>query len=388
MQTSNPIQHEHPPETQAQKTGPSQTILQIVPETPSAYRAAMDCLNSCQLTPAAFALGKFMAHHARYATVDDRRRKVEPGEVFVYWSQKKLAAKRNKSISQVKRHIRALRAAGLEVRQRVMPYGASYVFAPTLAPAKNFQPTKETRSATGKGPTIVNPTCPPSMKHAWCDGRVHVPLSLHQQFQRLSPEGFDLPAWYGETNLAWVGKAIGDDSFTFWRARWREANGTTVESREQARRRKNDEVLELVPFIQDLGPETVGSGMTPDCKARKGLEFLDHDATSGATSDATSDATSGATSDATSHREKIIPNKHLNGSVKRELRKDGGEEQAENLRALSNLFKQHFKPKIKVDNPIPPGEGQPKPSPVAIGQAADLKARIEALKHGATAGQV
>ena len=46
--------------------------------------------------------------------------------------------------------------------------------------------------------------CPPSMRHAWCDGRVHVPLSLHYRFQRTAPEGFDLMEWYGITDKAWA----------------------------------------------------------------------------------------------------------------------------------------------------------------------------------------
>ena len=77
-------------------------------------------------------------------------------------------------------------------------------------------------------PLIAPRVCPPGMKHAWCDGRMHVPLSLHQEFQRLSPNGFDLMEWYAVTDEAWADKPIGDDAFTFWRSRWREKHGTTA----------------------------------------------------------------------------------------------------------------------------------------------------------------
>ena len=125
---------------------------------PSPFLLAMDCLKSVQLSPAAFALGRFLAHHARYAEADDRRRRVEPGEVFVYWPQAKLAAKRKKSLRQINRLVRALVKAGLEVRQRPRR-GASYVFIPDRSEAESFKPKKEPQSVTGTG-TYSSPGAP------------------------------------------------------------------------------------------------------------------------------------------------------------------------------------------------------------------------------------
>ena len=65
---------------------------------------------------------------------------------------------------------------------------------------------------------------------------MHVPHFLHQEFQRLAPEEFDLTRWYGETDLAWADRTIGDDAPTFWRARWRETHGTTQQTDVQLQR--------------------------------------------------------------------------------------------------------------------------------------------------------
>ena len=97
-------------------------------------------------------------------------------------------------------------------------------------------PTLRREEGTGPPPLLAPRICPPSRKHAWCDGRMHVPLSLHHEFQRLSPDGFDLQTWYGETDLAWAFKPIGDDAFTFWRARWREEFGTTAQTDAEIKR--------------------------------------------------------------------------------------------------------------------------------------------------------
>ena len=150
---------------------PLQVVSHAVPDRrPSPVLVAMDCLRSAQLTPAAFAMGKLMAHHARYATEsdDDRLRKVEPGEVFVYWTQAKLATKLKKSVSQVERHMRALRKAGLKVRRRVRPYGASYVFIPIVAAAASFQEKKESQSVRQVAPSPV-----PSNLHKTIDMNRH-----------------------------------------------------------------------------------------------------------------------------------------------------------------------------------------------------------------------
>ena len=98
-------------------------------------------------------------------------------------------------------------------------------------------------SGNGRAPLTSSRLCSTKMQHAWCDGRMHVPLSLHHEFQRTAPDGFDLSRWYGDTDLAWADKPIGDDGFTFWRARWREEHGTTQQTDAQLKRaaqRKRD----------------------------------------------------------------------------------------------------------------------------------------------------
>ena len=85
--------------------------------------------------------------------------------------------------------------------------------------------------------------CPPRKKHAWCDGRMHVPGFVHEEFQRTAPADFDLMGWYATVDLAWSDEPIGDDAPTFWRARWREEHGTTQQTDAQIRRqaqRKED----------------------------------------------------------------------------------------------------------------------------------------------------
>lgn len=99
-------------------------------QQPRASNEARALLVVADVTPTGYRVGVFIANHARYATDADRRRKVSPGEIFCYWSQAKIAAEIGCSVRQVKRGVRSLREAGLiTVRQRVRPYGASYVFA-------------------------------------------------------------------------------------------------------------------------------------------------------------------------------------------------------------------------------------------------------------------
>ena len=69
--------------------------------------------------------------------------------------------------------------------------------------------------------------CPTTMKHAWCDGRMHVPIFIHRMFQRTAPPDFNLMRWYAATDLAWSDQTVGDDEPTFWRARWLDEHGTT-----------------------------------------------------------------------------------------------------------------------------------------------------------------
>ena len=106
----------------------------------------------------------------------------------------------------------------------------------------------ETEQASGLRRPLIGPrVCPQAAKHAWCDGRVHVPTFLHDEFARTAPRGFQLQTWYGGVDLEWGDKPIGDDPLTFWRARWREHHGTTElsksELRQKANKRAGDEWL-------------------------------------------------------------------------------------------------------------------------------------------------
>ena len=95
---------------------------------PRASNLALAWLATADLTPTGYQIGKFMAEHARFATPVDIRRKVRPGEVFVFWPQSKMAATLGCSERQVRRGVASLKAAGLEVRRRPRPCEASYVF--------------------------------------------------------------------------------------------------------------------------------------------------------------------------------------------------------------------------------------------------------------------
>ena len=88
----------------------------------------------------------------------------------------------------------------------------------------------EAERPAGAPPPLIAPrVCPPKMNHAWCDGRMHVPSTLHAEFQRLAPDGFNLTRWYSETDRSFADQPIGDDAFRFWRARWLEEHGSTTQ---------------------------------------------------------------------------------------------------------------------------------------------------------------
>ena len=94
-----------------------------------ASNAARARLVVSKVTPTGYRVGVFMADHARYAKPADVRRNVQPGEIFTYWPQAKVAAEMGCSERQVRRGVRSLREAGaLEVRRRVRPCEASYVW--------------------------------------------------------------------------------------------------------------------------------------------------------------------------------------------------------------------------------------------------------------------
>ena len=110
---------------------PLKTALKIVFRSTQtrASNAARAALVVADVTPTGYRVGVFMADHARYAKPEDIRRNVEPDEIFTYWPQAKIAAAMGCSERQVRRGVRSLREAGaLEVRRRVRPCEASYVW--------------------------------------------------------------------------------------------------------------------------------------------------------------------------------------------------------------------------------------------------------------------
>ena len=110
---------------------PLKTALTIVSRSTQtrASNAARAALVVANVTPTGYRVGIFMATHARYAKPSDIRRNVVPGEIFTYWPQAKIAAEMGCSERQVRRGVRSLREAGaLEVRRRVRPCEASYVW--------------------------------------------------------------------------------------------------------------------------------------------------------------------------------------------------------------------------------------------------------------------
>ena len=113
-------------------TGPPlKTALKIVSRSTEtrASNEARAWLVVADVTPTGYRVGKFLASHARYATAADVRRHVVPGEIFCYWRQATIAAEMGCSERQVRRGVRSLREAGaLDVRRRVRPCEASYVF--------------------------------------------------------------------------------------------------------------------------------------------------------------------------------------------------------------------------------------------------------------------
>ena len=109
---------------------------QIVEFTPRASSIALRWLATADVTPTGRRVGRFMAGKARFATAADVDRKVAPGDVFCYWPLATVAAALGCSERQVKRGVRSLREAGFEVRRRVRPFEASYVFpVPSLISA-------------------------------------------------------------------------------------------------------------------------------------------------------------------------------------------------------------------------------------------------------------
>lgn len=90
---------------------------------------------------------------------------------------------------------------------------------------------------TERNGTVVAPHLAPLASRGRIDiawpGRPPVPGRLHADFvEKLGGDQAEasrrLEAWYPVAAAAWADKPIGDDDFTFWRARFREWIGTTV----------------------------------------------------------------------------------------------------------------------------------------------------------------
>lgn len=89
-----------------------------------------------------------------------------------------------------------------------------------------------TKTGTSPGVSHTAPGVPGRKGVAW-SGRPPVPGQLHADFvEKLGGDQEEasrrLVAWYPVAAASWADTAIGDDDFTFWRARFREWQGTTV----------------------------------------------------------------------------------------------------------------------------------------------------------------
>ena len=141
MATTNARQsiHEADPDRQVHQRSlpPGPTHIASRSTQTRASNEAMAWLVVQSVTPAVYDFGVELAKKVRYATAADGRRKVRPGELLCYPLQATMARERGCSVRQVKRYVRALRLVGLEVRQRVRPYGAAYVFpaVPSAVPS-------------------------------------------------------------------------------------------------------------------------------------------------------------------------------------------------------------------------------------------------------------
>lgn len=85
-------------------------------------------------------------------------------------------------------------------------------------------------------PYLANPGAMPTQRRkahcAWQSSRgLDVPQMLHDELRgKLGGPDADmrLLAWYGATEAEWEGRTVGDTTWEFWRARFREWQGTTV----------------------------------------------------------------------------------------------------------------------------------------------------------------
>lgn len=99
----------------------------------------------------------------------------------------------------------------------------------------------DTRARATGTASVVHPdwgSLPTKRRKAHCAWEsalgVDVPAVLHEEFLAKLASGGDtqadatLHAWYRDTEAAYAGQTIGDDSFVFWRARFKEWRGSTV----------------------------------------------------------------------------------------------------------------------------------------------------------------
>ena len=180
------------------------TALKIVSRSTQtrASNVARAALAVANVTPTGYRVGIFMADHARYATAADVRRNVVPGEIFTYWPQAKIAADLGCSERQVRRGVRSMREAGaLEVRRRVRPCEASYVWV---------QPVRSDVRSDGAGVRSESACVLSDVRSGVLSGvRSHTeprtkPQKNHEGSSSRAREvckicGYDWPAEYGTT---------------------------------------------------------------------------------------------------------------------------------------------------------------------------------------------
>ena len=121
-------------------------------------------LEIADLTPTGYRVGRYLAARARYATPADGRRKVRSGELFAYPRQATIAAALGCSVRQVERGVRSLKSAGLEVRRRVRPCSATYVFPARPASVASCVGSgvgsqRNTRTESRNTPIQIKATC-------------------------------------------------------------------------------------------------------------------------------------------------------------------------------------------------------------------------------------
>ena len=158
------------PENGQQSLGPGPTGV-VRRGQSRASNDALAWLATADVTPTGYRVGRFLANHSRYATAADVRRRVTPGEVFTFWPQSKIATELGCSERQVRRGIRSLREAGeLEVRRRVRPCEASYVWARSVRSGvlsgvlSHTEPRTEPRTEEKNVRTVGKPTNFPSKR--------------------------------------------------------------------------------------------------------------------------------------------------------------------------------------------------------------------------------